>query len=232
MGIPMIGHCYFRTAKTPNLEATYIATCDQEIVDYATSIGAQAIMTATTHNRATDRTAEAMIKAEQSLGRNVEIVVMMQGDEPLITPGAIAKVLAPFDDKGVEIVNVISPICSDAAFIDRGNVKVVIDRQGDAIYFSREPIPCTWKNIPETPRFMQLGVIAFRRDALLRFNDAAETILEQCESVDMNRIIENGGKIRTVVSESHTIGVDSPADLAAAEVLMATDALLRSYGEV
>jgi 3-deoxy-manno-octulosonate cytidylyltransferase (CMP-KDO synthetase) len=230
-GIPMIGHCYFRTAQTAGLDATYIATCDQEIADYAVSINAPAIMTATTHNRATDRTAEAMIQAERSLARKVEIVVMMQGDEPLITPEAISKVLEPFGDMSVEIVNVISPIRTDADFTDKGNVKVVVDKRGDAIYFSREPIPCTWKGIPGTPRFMQLGVIAFRRDALLRFNDSAETILEQCESVDMNRVIENGGKIRTVVSENHTIGVDSPADLETAESLMISDTLLRSYSE-
>jgi 3-deoxy-manno-octulosonate cytidylyltransferase (CMP-KDO synthetase) len=229
-GIPMIGHCYFRTARTTGLKATYIATCDQEIADYAASIGAPAIMTATTHNRATDRTAEAMVKVERSLGHSVSIVVMMQGDEPLITPDAIAKVLAPFDERSVEIVNVISPIRTDGDFVDKGNVKVVVNRHGDAIYFSREPIPCTWKNIPETPRFMQLGVIGFRREALLRFNDSAETILEQCESVDMNRVIENGGSIRTVVSESRTIGVDSPTDLAAAEILMADDTLMQSYG--
>lgn len=231
-GIPMIGHCYFRTAQTAGLDATYIATCDEEIADYAASIGATAIMTAATHNRATDRTAEAMMEAERILGRRAEIVVMMQGDEPLITPDAISRVLAPFSDKSVEIVNVISPIRADADFIDKGNVKVVVDRRGDAIYFSREPIPCTWKNIPDTPRLMQLGVIAFRRDVLLRFNSSAETILEQCESVDMNRVIENGGKIRTVLSENRTIGVDTPADLAAAEKLMASDPLFRSYGRV
>lgn len=228
-GIPMIGHCYYRTRMTPGLDGTYIATCDQEIADYAASIGAPAIMTANTHNRATDRTAEAMSKVEETLGRKVEIVIMMQGDEPLITPDAIAKVLAPFSDPAVEIVNILSRIRSDADFLDKSNVKVVVDRRGNAIYFSREPIPCTWKNIPDTPRLMQLGVIAFRRDVLLRFNAGEETMLEQCESVDMNRVIENGGKIRVVLSENRTLGVDSAADLATAAKLMTGDALLESY---
>lgn len=228
-GMPMIGHCYFRTKLTPGLSGTYIATCDQEIADYAASVGAPAIMTATTHNRATDRTAEAMIHIEKSLGHQVDAVIMMQGDEPLITPEAIGKVLEPLQDRTIEIVNVISRIRSDADFIDKGNVKVVVNCLGDAMYFSREPIPCTWKNIPNTPRYMQLGVIAFRRDTLINFNKMRETILEQCESVDMNRVIENGGRIRTVISDYQTIGVDSPSDLRRAEALLVDDPLVATY---
>lgn len=228
-GMPMIGHCYFRTKLTPGLDGTYIATCDGEIADYAASIGAPSIMTASTHNRATDRTAEAMIHIEKLLGHQVDAVIMVQGDEPLITPDAIAKVLEPLQDRTIEIVNVISRIRNDADFLDKGNVKVVVNRRGDAMYFSREPIPCTWKNIPNTPRYMQLGVIAFRRDVLLNFNAESETILEQCESVDMNRVIENGGRIRTVVSDYQTIGVDSPADLERAGALLAVDLLFESY---
>ena len=228
-GIPMIGHCYFRTALTPGLDATYIATCDHEIADYAHSIGAPAIMTSPSHNRATDRTAEALLKVENATGRRADVVVMMQGDEPLIMPDAIASTLTLFANESIEVVNVISPIMNDAVFVDKGNVKVVVDREGNAIYFSREPIPTAWKNIPGTPRYMQLGVIAFRRNALLQFNNMAETILEQCEFVDMNRIIENGGKIRTVISTNRTIGVDNLDDLAMAETLMTSDPLVQSY---
>jgi 3-deoxy-manno-octulosonate cytidylyltransferase (CMP-KDO synthetase) len=228
-GIPMVGHCYFRTRMTPGLSGTYIATCDQEIMDYAASIGAPAIMTSTAHNRATDRVAEAITHIEARTGERVDAVVMVQGDEPLIMPDAIASLLPPFADDSVHVANLITPFRSDEDFLDKSNVKLVVNRFGDAIYFSREPIPCTWKNIPNTPRLQQLGIIAFRRDVLLSFNASPETILEQCESVDMNRIVENGGKIRTVLSEYRTIGVDSPNDLARAETMMAQDRLFAEY---
>ena len=102
-GIPMIGHCWHRTRATPGLEETFIATCDDEIASYAKSIGAKAIMTSPKHNRATDRTAEAMFTAEEDLGYKIDVVIMMQGDEPLITPRAITSLLAAFDDPSHEI---------------------------------------------------------------------------------------------------------------------------------
>ena len=202
---------------------------DQEIADYAASIGAPVIMTSSAHNRATDRAAEATAKIEADSCEKVGVVVMVQGDEPLIMPDAIASLLPPFTDTSVQVANLITPIRSDADFLDKGNVKVVLNRFGNVIYFSREPIPCTWKNIPNTPRLQQLGIIAFRRDVLMDFSSSQETMLEQCESVDMNRIVENGENIRAVLSNYRTIGVDNEADLARAEAMMAEDALVSRY---
>jgi 3-deoxy-manno-octulosonate cytidylyltransferase (CMP-KDO synthetase) len=105
----------------------------------------------------------------------------------------------------------------------------VLNRNNDALYFSREPIPSPWKGWEQLPRYMQTGIIAFRRDVLLRFNAMEETPLEQYESVDMNRVLETGGSIRMVLTEALTIGVDTPEELAEAEQHLRNDPALSRY---
>ncbi len=229
LGVPMVGHCYFRTRMCDQLLDTYVATCDKAIADYVISVGGKAVMTANTHNRASERTAEAVLKIEAESGVAVDVVVMVQGDEPLITPEVIGETLRHFDDPGVEIVNIMSRLRTKEEFLDRNNVKVVVNQRMDALYFSREPIPSPWKGFEHIPMYNQVGVIAFRREVLTRFNRMPETTLEKIESVDMNRILETGGKIRMVLTEMRTIGVDTPAELEAVAALMAGDPLIARY---
>lgn len=229
LSMPMVGHCYHRTRLAPGVSSAYVATCDAEIADYVRSIGGTPILTATTHTRATTRTAEALEKVEASTGERVDVVVMVQGDEPLIQPETIAETLSHFSDPEVEVVNIMSRLRTYEQFVDKNNVKVVVNHRNDALYFSREPIPSPWRGIEGVPMYMQTGIIAFRRDVLLRFNGMAETRLEQIESVDMNRILETGGRIRMVLTEAVTIGVDTPEELKEAEALMQTDPTLSRY---
>ncbi len=228
-GMPMIGHCYHRTCLAPGLAAAYVATCDEEIGDYVRGIGGSAVMTSISHTRATTRTAEAVEHIEAETGEHFDIVVMVQGDEPLILPETIAETLGHFNDTAVEIVNIMSRLRTYEQFVDRNNVKVVVNQNNDALYFSREPIPSPWRGVEEVPMYMQTGIIAFRRDALLRFNQMDETRLEQIESVDMNRVLETGGRIRMVLTDSITIGVDTPQELKEAEGLMNADQTLNLY---
>lgn len=228
-GMPMVGHCYHRTRLAPSLAAAYVATCDEEIAEYVRSIGGSAVMTATSHTRATTRTAEAMGHIEAATGEQADVVVMVQGDEPLILPETIAETLNHFSDPAVEIVNIMSRLRTYEQFVDRNNVKVVVNQNNDALYFSREPIPSPWRGVENVPMYMQTGIIAFRRDVLLRFNQMAETRLEQIESVDMNRILETGGQIRMVLTEAITIGVDTPQELEDAEELMKSDSVMSQY---
>lgn len=228
-GMPMVGHCYHRTRLALGLEAAHVATCDPEIADYVRSIGGSAIMTATTHTRATTRAAEALESIEAATGERVDVVVMVQGDEPLILPETIAETLEHFSDPAAEIVNIMSRLRTYEQFVDKNNVKVVVNQKNDALYFSREPIPSPWKGVDGIPMYMQTGIIAFRRDALLRFNRTAESRLEQIESVDMNRVLEAGGRIRMVGTEAVTIGVDTVQDLRDAEELMAADPIRGQY---
>ena len=228
-GIPMIGHCYHRTAMALGVDATYVATCDIEIAEYINSIGGRAIMTSNTHTRATTRTAEALEKIEQETDEKVDIVVMVQGDEPLILPETIREVTPEFKDKSVNIVNIMSRLTTEESFKDVNNVKVVIANNNDALYYSREPIPSPWKGWEDIPRYMQTGIIAFRRDILIAFNAMKETQLEQIESIDMNRVLETGGKIRMVLTEATTIGVDVVEELKEVEKILVGDKIMGAY---
>lgn len=228
-GMPMVEHCYHRSRLASGISAAYVATCDEEIAQYVRGIGGAAIMTAASHTRATTRTAEAMEHIEADSGEIYDIVVMVQGDEPLILPETIAETLRHFNDPSVEIVNIMSRLRTREQFEDKNNVKVVVNRNSDALYFSREPIPSPWHGIEDVPMYMQTGIIAFRRDVLLHFNQTAETRLEQIESIDMNRVLETGGRIRMVPTESVTIGVDTAKELKDAELLMMADQTMQRY---
>lgn len=228
-GMPMVGHCYHRTRLANGISETYVATCDDEILKYIQNIGGKAVMTSVSHNRATTRTAEAMEHIEAKTGEQVDVVVMVQGDEPLILPETISETLQHFSDPLVEIVNIMAGIKTPEQFVDKNNVKVVVNQNHDALYFSREPIPSSWKGLDGVPMYMQTGIIAFRRETLLRFNQMEETTLEKIESVDMNRVLETGGRIRMVLTEATTIGVDTPEELKAAEAIMTDDLTLKRY---
>jgi 3-deoxy-manno-octulosonate cytidylyltransferase (CMP-KDO synthetase) len=154
---------------------------------------------------------------------------MVQGDEPMISSEAIGETLHHFKDPTVNIVNVMSRMLTLESFVDKNNVKVVVNHRGDALYFSREPIPSPWKGWKHLPCYMQTGIIAFRHDVLIDFNAIQETALEQYESVDMNRVIETGGSIRMVPIEDFTIGVDTPEELVEAEALLHNDPTVSRY---
>jgi 3-deoxy-manno-octulosonate cytidylyltransferase (CMP-KDO synthetase) len=228
-GMPMIGHCYHRTAMTQGVDKAYVATCDKEIYEYILSIGGNAVMTSDTHTRATTRTAEALEKIEDEMSESVDIVVMVQGDEPLIHPDTIAETINHFQNKSIDIVNIMSRLITREAFEDENTVKVVVSNSNDALYFSREPIPSPWKGWKNIPRYMQTGIIAFRRDTLIDFNAMKETELERVESIDMNRVLETGGKIKMVLTEAITIGVDVPEELIAVEKLLINDKVMKDY---
>lgn len=229
-GIPMIGHVYFRTKMCLLMSETYVATCDQEIFDYIVSVGGKAVMTANTHERASDRTAEAMLKIESATGHKIDIVVMVQGDEPMLTPQMIEQATKPLlDDPTIHVVNLMAQIKTVEEFEDPNEVKVVVDTQSNAIYFSREPIPSRKKGATDIPMLKQVCIIPFRRDFLLKFNELASTPLEIIESVDMMRVIEHGYKVRMVFNDSQTASVDTMEDLSKVKKLMEDEILIKQY---
>ena len=229
-GVPMVGHVYFRTRMCSLLNQTYVATCDQEIYDYIESVGGRAIMTADTHERCSDRTAEAMLEVESETGRRVDIVVMVQGDEPMVTPEMIERAIAPMlDDASVKVTNLMAHLKTTQEFDDPNEVKVVVDLQGRALYFSREPIPSRKKGMKDVPMLKQVCVIPFRRDYLLEFNSLPETPLEKIESVDMMRVIEHGEHVYMVITDAETLSVDTPEDHERVVDLMKEDALINEY---
>jgi len=229
-GMPMIGHCYCRVRLCEELSDTYVATCDTEIFDYIESIGGKVVMTADTHERASDRAAEAMLKIEKQTGEKTDILVMVQGDEPMDTPQMVSEALAPMlADESINVVNLVAPISNAEEFEDPNTVKVVTDPAGNALYFSREPVPSRKKWSGDVPMQKQVCVIPFRRDYLLEFNNTLETPLEQIESVDMLRVLESGGRVQMVPTRYRSIGVDTPEHLEQVSQLMADDPLMKGY---
>jgi 3-deoxy-manno-octulosonate cytidylyltransferase (CMP-KDO synthetase) len=229
-GMPMIGHVYFRSGLNARLSGLYIATCDDEIRRYAETIGADCIMTSSSHLRASDRTAEAIDRIE-ALQPNVDVVVMIQGDEPMIHPKMIDEAVEPLDrSPSAQIVNLMAPLGPEDA-CDPNEVKVVVNRLDDALYFSRHPLP--WRRDPADttpPLFKQVCVITFRRPFLRLFASLEPTPLESVESIDMLRALEHGYPVRMARTAFATCSVDTPADLARVEALMEDDPLISCYG--
>ena len=206
----MIEHVYARVASSTLLSDVVIATCDQEIVDAAAKFGAVGIMTANTHERASDRCHEAMMKlAEQ--GHHYDVAVMVQGDEPMTQPDQITEVLAPLQSSDIAVSNLCLEISEEEAK-SQDVVKVVMDQHDDALYFSRAVIPGLIGKQTRT-FYKQLGLMAFRREALEQFARLTPTPHEKSESVDMLRFLEHGVAIRMVRTAHKTIAVDTPADL-------------------
>lgn len=230
LGTPMIGHVYKRSKLCKQLNEVYVATCDQEIVDYIESIGGKVIMTSVTHERASDRTAEALLKIEKITNQKVDIVVMIQGDEPMVTPEMISASIDPLLlDSDLQITNLMAYMKSKEEHEDPAEVKVVVDLNNFALYFSREPIPSRKKGVEVVPMLKQVCIIPFRRDFLLEYNQMEQTPLEIIESVDMNRLLENGIKIKMVLRDEETYSVDTKADLENVNLKMKNDSLLKEY---
>ena len=226
----MIGHVYKRSKMCECIRDVWVATCDHEIFDYIESIGGKAVMTADTHERASDRAAEAMLKIEEVTGNAIDYAAMIQGDEPMLVPQMIDDLVAPvLKDPGLRVTNLIEMIHSKEDFESSNVVKVVLDREGFALFFSREPIPSRKKCACEIPMWKQLGIILFSRKALLDYMRMTPTPLEIIESVDMNRFLEHGIKIKMIPTVNKTYGVDVPADIDIVEPLLRKDTLLKKY---
>ena len=162
LGIPMIGHVYLRCRMCKALSEVYVATCDKEVVEYIESIGGKAIMTADTHERASDRTAEALLKIEKETGKRVDIVVMIQGDEPMVTPEMITNAVKPLiDDNSIKVSNLMANLKTKEEHEDANEVKIVVDKNNYALYFSREPIPSRKKGVENVPMLKQVCIIPF-----------------------------------------------------------------------
>jgi len=223
-GIPMIAHVYYRTKMCKMLQNVYVATCDKEIFDYIESIGGKAIMTSDKHERCSDRVAEALNNIPY------DIALMIQGDEPMLHPEMIDSALSPIlNDNDVGVVNLMAVMKTEMEENDPNEVKVVIDRNSDAIYFSRESIPSSKKASFNFDVYKQVCVIPFTKEYLDLFDKLEPTPLEKIESVDMMRFIEHGYKVKMVMTEHETYSVDTIKDLQVAEEKMSYDPILEIY---
>jgi 3-deoxy-manno-octulosonate cytidylyltransferase (CMP-KDO synthetase) len=223
-GLPMIEHVFQRVQLCSQLDEVYVATCDKEIQDVAKGFHAKVIMTSAAHERATDRVAEAAEKLE------AEIIVMIQGDEPMITPAMIDTALVAIrSESSVSCVNLIRVIETEHEFIDSNTIKVVADSKNNALYFSRSPIPNVNFEQTTTRPFKQVCVIPFRRECLRDFARLPPMPLETAESIDMLRLLEHGRAVRLVETDAPTHSVDTTADLQAVETMLNNDQFMRKY---
>lgn len=209
-GLPMVEHVRRRTLLA-GVDHVVVATCDESIMQAIARAGGRAVMTRDTHERCTDRVQEAM---ETLPG---DIVAMVQGDEPLLIPEAVRMVTQPLiDDPTLDVVNLLSPLDSDADYGNPNIVKAVCNLRGEVMHLTRAPVPHFREKL-KVPVFRQTGIMGFRTSFLHRYSKLPETALERAESVDMLRVLEHGIRILGVVADYVTLGVDRPDDVALIE---------------
>jgi len=201
-GKTLIEHVYRRVQKAEFVERILVATDDERIARAVRGFGGEVIMTRTDHQSGTDRLAEAA----QGLPSDA-LIVNVQGDEPLIEPDVIDRAVAAARTGDSEIVTLRTPLVGRSAIEDPNRVKVVVDRDGFALYFSRSPIPHSGTT------FLHVGLYVYRVGFLKRFTQMERTPLEIAERLEQLRALEHGFRIRVVEVQSESWGIDTPADL-------------------
>ena len=212
-GIPMIEHVYRRVNKSKVLKTTYVATCDREIFEHMRKIGGNVIFTSKKHTRASDRCAEALIKIEKIEKIKFDIVVMVQGDEPMTTSSMINQAISPFfNQKSVNVVNLFSKFENFNEFKNPNTIKVLRDEKENAVFFTRY-LDERYFNSKSKKIGKQVCIIPFRRDYLLKFIKLKPTFLEILESIDMWRFLENKIDVKMIATNALSFAVDHPSDI-------------------
>jgi len=208
-GKSLIEHVHERVSKSRELDRIIVATDDQRIFDTVTSFGGTALMTSPGHRTGTDRVAEVARKIR------VDAVINVQGDEPEVDPDDLDRLARAIRDDGGQMATLATPIVDAAVYLDRHAVKVVVDQAGNALYFSRSPVPwaaeagsalatkCLRKHI---------GVYAYTRETLLRFTELPPPAMETLESLEQLRALFHGITIRVLETDNDPIGIDTPED--------------------
>jgi 3-deoxy-manno-octulosonate cytidylyltransferase (CMP-KDO synthetase) len=223
-GKSMLEHVYKRAQLCELLDEVYVATPNQEIVDHVEAFGGKALMTSDDVRRASDRVAQAAEMIESA-----DIIVNLQGDEPLVFPDMIAKAIQPLlDDPTLSCVNLAKRVSYEEAK-NIHEVKVVFDENDEAMYFSREPIPSKFMGDKDFPYFIEVCVFPFTSKSLKEFTNLPSTKLEEIESIDMLRFLEHGHRIKIVETDYETYSIDMPEDVDVVRKVMEKDALRHQY---
>jgi 3-deoxy-manno-octulosonate cytidylyltransferase (CMP-KDO synthetase) len=225
LGMPMIEHVYKRCQLAQHIDDVFIAACDEEIREVVLGFGGKVFMTPAEIERPGLRVAEA---CKQQLLADDDIVVVVQGDEPLVYPEMIDLSVQPLlEDSKVQLVTMVAD-ANEAEWIDTNEVKVVADDNQDVLYMSRSPIPSNTRN-HVGPRLKQVAIMPFRKKFLLDFQNMTPTPLEIVESIELLRAVEHGVKVRTVKSPFRTVSVDTEPDRLEAEAAMRNDRFYPRY---
>lgn len=222
-GKPMIQHVYEKSAAI--FAHTFVATDDERIASAVELFDGKYILTSDKHQSGTDRCAEALAKAEKETKLHFDVVINIQGDEPFIASEQLNLVASCFEKQQTDIATLVKKVDKQTDLFDTNKPKVVLGRNGNAIYFSRTPIPYL-RNYEESQWLQQhcfykhLGLYAYRSHILKEITQLAQTPLELAESLEQLRWIENGYIIHTKITETENMAVDTPADLKQIEEML------------
>jgi len=217
-GTPMIGHVFRRAMSCPEVSEVYVVTDDERIFQCVEELGGKVIMTEKRHRTGTDRIAEASQKMDLN---EDDLIVNVQGDQPLFHPSAISDLIAPMKEDPMIPMSTLKYRIRDETEIDNPNhVKVVTDSKGFALYFSRSPIPFFRDPKSSVVYYKHLGFYAYRNDFLLKFAALPISELESSEKLEQLRALECGFKIKVVETAFDSVEVDTPEDIIKAETII------------
>ena len=211
-GKPIICHVYENTVATGLFDNVFVITDSEVIFKEIISIGGKAIMSKQEHESGSDRIAEAVVNM------NADVVVNVQGDEPFLKKAPLEKLISLFIDPGVEVASLMRKISAEEAE-NPNQVKVVVDKNNNALYFSRSVIPFCRNKETAVQYYLHVGVYAYKKNALLSFTKWPHAALEQAEKLEQLRYLENGIKIKMAETDYETIAIDTPEDLERAKKL-------------
>ena len=207
-GKPMIQHVYERASQARRPAKVLVATDHDEVYQAVKDFGGQVLMTSPDHPTGTDRLAEVARACPE-----YELIINVQGDEPLIEPAVIDQLAAAFDDEPELVMATLATVMAEDEYDKPSAVKVVTRRNGHALYFSRSLIPYPRVQLAELPVYKHIGIYAYRRDFLLTYAALAPTPLERTESLEQLRALEHGYNIKVLLTDFQSVGVDTPEDL-------------------
>jgi len=210
----VIRHTYDNTLATGLFDAVYVVTDSEIIFNEITAHGGNAIMSKRSHESGSDRIAEAV----QDL--DIDIVVNVQGDEPFVKREPLEKVIAVFSDTTVQVASLMQVLTDDTLIQDPNYVKVAVDKNNNALFFSRSVIPFPRSTESPITYYEHIGVYAFQKQALLNFTNRPMSPLEAAEKIECLRYLENGVSIKMIITEYMGIEIDTPADLIKAAKLL------------
>ncbi len=217
-GKMMIQRVYEQVIRA--VDEAWVATDDERIAIAVRGFGGNVVMTSVDHRSGTDRCAEAVRKISEETGRDFDVVINVQGDEPFIQPEQISIILNPFlEDFDTEIATLIQRVNNLEVLLNPAEAKVALDIHGNAIFFSRLPIPMVFKSdqsewLEKFNYYCHVGIYAYRTDILEKLSKLPEGLLEKAESLEQLRWLEHGYKIKTEVTDHATVGIDTPEELA------------------
>lgn len=232
LGVPMVGHILARSLLAKHVDGVYVASPDNEILEYVGSVGGKGGKEYDEPKNAPATVARALPDIEKDFGKSADWIIMVQGDEPMIHPDTIdGLALYVRSHPEAPAVNIIANMAVEKEIFDPNIVKIVLNEKGEGVWFFRTPTERWREDVSNLPIKKQTGIIAFRREFLLELAEGGKTPLEKIESVDMFRLIEKGGTVPTMLIDRPMYSVDTEEDRVFVEGQMKDDPFLTSYAQ-